>query len=67
MTREECVKEAERWLAFMDRLEAELRSKNFEANPCLKKREGTGEEFGLECHDPSLENVFVDEPDPTKI
>ncbi|KAK1216560.1 hypothetical protein PQX77_020806 [Marasmius sp. AFHP31] len=69
MTREECVKkETGRWLAFMDRLlkqEAELRSKNFEANPCLKKREGTGKEFGLD--DTSLENVFVNEQDPTKI
>ncbi|KAK1233341.1 hypothetical protein PQX77_003506 [Marasmius sp. AFHP31] len=47
--------------------EAELRSREFEANPCLKKREGTGKEFGLDCHGPSLENIFVDEQDPTKI
>ncbi|KAK1217524.1 hypothetical protein PQX77_019813 [Marasmius sp. AFHP31] len=48
MTRKECVKkETGRWLALMDRLlkqEAKLRSKEFEAKPCLKKREGTGEE-----------------------
>ncbi|KAK1216869.1 hypothetical protein PQX77_020490 [Marasmius sp. AFHP31] len=71
MTREECVKkETGRWLALMDLLlkqEAELRSREFEANPFLKNREGTGEELGLDCHDPSLENVFVDEQDPTKI
>ncbi|KAK1217528.1 hypothetical protein PQX77_019817 [Marasmius sp. AFHP31] len=71
MTRKECVKkETGRWLALVDRLlkqEAKLRSKEFEAKPCLKKREGTGEEFGLDCHDTSLENVFVDEQDPTKI
>ncbi|KAJ8073384.1 hypothetical protein PM082_011659 [Marasmius tenuissimus] len=69
--REECVKkETGRWLMLMDRLlkqEAELRNKELEANPCSKKREGTGEEFGLDCHDLSLENVFVDEQDPTKI
>ncbi|KAH8097079.1 hypothetical protein BXZ70DRAFT_895477 [Cristinia sonorae] len=28
---------------------------------------GTGEEFALDCHDLSLENVFVDENDPSKI
>ncbi|KAK1216240.1 hypothetical protein PQX77_021137 [Marasmius sp. AFHP31] len=47
--------------------EAKLRSKEFEAISCLKMREGTGEEFGLDCHDSSLEIVFVDERDPTKI
>ncbi|KAK1234981.1 hypothetical protein PQX77_001806, partial [Marasmius sp. AFHP31] len=71
MTRKECVKkETGRWLALMDRLlkqEAKLRSKEFEAISCLKMREGTGEEFGLDCRDPSLENIFVDEQDPTKI
>ncbi|KAK1235099.1 hypothetical protein PQX77_001682, partial [Marasmius sp. AFHP31] len=71
MTREECVKkETGRWLALMDLLlkqEAELRSREFEANPFLKKREGTGEEFGLDCRDLSLDNVFVDEQDPTNI
>ena len=31
------------------------------------EREGAYEEFGLDCHDLSLENVFVDEVDHTKI
>ncbi|KAK1223454.1 hypothetical protein PQX77_013674 [Marasmius sp. AFHP31] len=66
MTREECVKkETGRWLALMDRQEVKLRSKEFEAISCLKKREGTGKEFGLDGL--SLENAFVDEQDPTNI
>jgi hypothetical protein len=28
---------------------------------------GETEEFGLDCHDISLENVFVDENNPTEI
>ncbi|KAL0576128.1 hypothetical protein V5O48_005846 [Marasmius crinis-equi] len=69
--REECVKqETTRWLSIMERLvkqEEELRNKELSVHPYLKKKEGTAEEFGLDCHDLSLENVFVDEQDPTKI
>ncbi|KAJ3507498.1 hypothetical protein NLJ89_g6266 [Agrocybe chaxingu] len=32
-----------------------------------ERKEGAKEEFGLDCHDLSLENVFVDEQDHTKI
>ncbi|KAK1216557.1 hypothetical protein PQX77_020803 [Marasmius sp. AFHP31] len=68
MTKEECVKETRRWLALMGRLlkqEAKLKSKEFAAISCLKKREGTRKEFGLDGL--SLENAFVDEQDPTNI
>ncbi|KAF9555649.1 hypothetical protein CPC08DRAFT_711882 [Agrocybe pediades] len=54
--REEIVKkEMSRWMQLMDKLRA-----------LIKKPEGP-EEFGLDCHDLSLENVFVDEKDSTTI
>ena len=54
--REEKVrKEMGRWMSMMDRLTG-----------LLKTREGP-EEFGLDCHDLSLENIFVDEKDHTTI
>jgi len=51
-------KEMKRWMSLMERL--------------IKFVEGDGdgvqfEKFGLDCHDLSLENVFVDEVDHTKI
>ncbi|KIJ63793.1 hypothetical protein HYDPIDRAFT_112752 [Hydnomerulius pinastri MD-312] len=55
MRREECVrKEMGRWMRVMDRLGAHA------------DHTGT-EEFGLDCHDLNLENIFVDERDHTKI
>ncbi|KAJ8502027.1 hypothetical protein ONZ45_g11918 [Pleurotus djamor] len=48
-------KEMERFMDLMERLTA-----------TLEKREET-EEFGIDCHDLSLENVFVDAHDHTKI
>ncbi|KAF8189412.1 hypothetical protein BJ912DRAFT_966855 [Pholiota molesta] len=54
--REQTVrKEMGRWMSMMERLGA-----------LLKQREGP-EEFGLDCHDLSLENIFVDEKDNTTI
>lgn len=54
--REEVVKkEMTRWMELMEKLRA-----------LVKKPEGP-EEFGLDCHDLSLENVFVDEKDSTTI
>lgn len=56
MRREESVrKEMGRWMRIMERLGAR------------GDHSGETEEFGLDCHDISLENVFVDENDPTKI
>lgn len=56
MRREESVrKEMGRWMRVMEKLGA-----------CDDHSGGT-EEFGLDCHDISLENVFVDENDHTKI
>lgn len=56
--REEKVKEEmERFKRMMDRLGA-----------CKHQQVGGGsEEFALDCHDLNLENLFVDEHDPTKI
>ncbi|KAF9479473.1 hypothetical protein BDN70DRAFT_690228 [Pholiota conissans] len=48
-------KEMGRWMSMMERLGA-----------LLKEKEGP-EEFGLDCHDLSLENIFVDEKDNTTI
>ncbi|KJA21523.1 hypothetical protein HYPSUDRAFT_202873 [Hypholoma sublateritium FD-334 SS-4] len=54
--REEKVrKEMGRWMSMMERLTG-----------LLKTRDGP-EEFGLDCHDLSLENIFVDEKDHTTI
>ena len=52
-------KEMMRWMNVMDRLVKEVK----------KKPEGDGDddEFGLDCHDLSLENVFVDEKDNVTI
>ncbi|PFH45421.1 hypothetical protein AMATHDRAFT_184595 [Amanita thiersii Skay4041] len=53
--REECVrKEMARWMVLMKRLMKLV-------------KEDVPEQFGLDCHDLSLENVFVDEEDPSKI
>ncbi|KAH7882501.1 hypothetical protein F5I97DRAFT_1930447 [Phlebopus sp. FC_14] len=55
MRREECVrKEMGRWMRMMDRLGASTYLVG-------------AEEFGLDCHDLSLENVFVDERDHSRI
>jgi len=51
-------KEMKRWMSLMERLIK------------FVERDGDGvsfERFGLDCHDLSLENVFVDEVDHTKI
>ncbi|KAH9477557.1 hypothetical protein JR316_0009779 [Psilocybe cubensis] len=54
--REETVKkEMGRWMQVMEKL-----------GKLLKKNDGP-EEFGLDCHDLSLENIFVDEQDNSKI
>lgn len=54
--RVETVKnETGRWMGMMEKLMA-----------LLKKEDGP-EEFGLDCHDLSTENIFVDEEDHTKI
>lgn len=53
--REDCVrKEMGRWMKMMEHLSSSI-----------KKNEP--EEFGLDCHDLSLENIFVDAEDHTKI
>jgi hypothetical protein len=55
--REEAVrKEMTRWMNVMDLLVKEV-----------KKPDGGDDEFGLDCHDLSLENVFVDEKDNVTI
>ncbi|KAL4062051.1 hypothetical protein V8B97DRAFT_1878318 [Scleroderma yunnanense] len=68
--REEAVrKEMGRWLKLMDKLGACRVQRH------LSSHGGTGvgsdeerkEEFGLDCHDLSLENVFVDQEDHTRI
>lgn len=47
-------KEMSRWMTLMDRLaEATL--------------DDSAEQFGLDCHDLSLENIFIDADDPAKI
>ncbi|THU96220.1 hypothetical protein K435DRAFT_630911, partial [Dendrothele bispora CBS 962.96] len=56
--REECVKkEMARWQRLMDQLLKQLD----------KGKQKEPEAFGLDCHDLSLENVFVDEKDNYKI
>ena len=53
LRREQAVRaEMRRWMRVMDRLGAVV---------------GAPEEFGLDCHDLNLENVFVDAADPTRI
>lgn len=60
--REKCVRrEMERWMKLMEKLighEKEMRGGDSVSQQ---------EEFGLDCHDLSLENVFVDEVDHHKI
>lgn len=51
-------KEMGRWLNLMERLSQVAEPKDKNPKP---------EEFGLDCHDLSLENIFVDEVDHTKI
>lgn len=50
-------KEMDRWMSVMERL----------IQVIDQDRGHQSEEFGLDCHDLSLENVFVDEVDHTKI
>ena len=55
--REETVKqEMERFRRMMQKLGA-----------CKQEQDGIKEEFAIDCHDLNLENVFVDEHDPSKI
>ncbi|KAI0776373.1 hypothetical protein BC629DRAFT_1525836 [Irpex lacteus] len=55
--REEAVKqEMARFKRMMERLGA-----------CKQEQDGQKEEFAIDCHDLNLENVFVDEHDPSKI
>ncbi|KIY47694.1 hypothetical protein FISHEDRAFT_44759 [Fistulina hepatica ATCC 64428] len=59
-----------RWMRLMKKLISALESKNsVELGDCRGPEDNVGEyeEFGLDCHDLSLENVFVDNNDPTKI
>lgn len=73
--REKRVKsEMERWRKCMQLLEGLLKTVVNENGKGKEgwHKEGVGgqfesEVFGLDCHDLSLENVFVDEKDPTKI
>ncbi len=51
--------EMQRWMALMTRLRSKVSK--------LGAEDGADELFGLDCHDLSLENVFVDDEDPTKI
>lgn len=56
--REQCVRqETDRWLKVMERLGVSVDGGD----------SGVTEEFGLDLHDLSLENMFVDERDHTKI
>jgi hypothetical protein len=60
--REDCVKaEMTRWLNLMERLVKQLNQGSSDPDS------GAPEEFGLDCHDLSLENVFVDAVDHSKI
>ncbi|KAL1718341.1 hypothetical protein EV715DRAFT_201306 [Schizophyllum commune] len=61
---EEVGREMARWMRVMEGLLGRLYGG--EGQP-EGTGEGEGEEFGLDCHDLSLENVFVDEVDHTKI
>ncbi|KAJ3785820.1 hypothetical protein GGU10DRAFT_353795 [Lentinula aff. detonsa] len=55
--REACVrKEMSRWLTLMERL-----MKHERVREVTQSQASLPEEFGLDCHDLSLENVFVDE------
>ncbi|KAI5997322.1 hypothetical protein F5J12DRAFT_922317 [Pisolithus orientalis] len=54
----EVRREMRRWVSLMERLGAGDEDGD---------RAGGTEEFGLDCHDLSLENIFVDEKDHTKI
>ncbi|KAL1751258.1 hypothetical protein FB107DRAFT_222402 [Schizophyllum commune] len=61
---EEVGREMERWRRVMEGLLGRL----YGGREGEEGAEGQeGEEFGLDCHDLSLENVFVDEVDHTKI
>lgn len=68
--REEAVRrEMGRWMRLMEKLGACKVQRHITSDSGAGgegAREGT-EEFGLDCHDLSLENVFVDEKDHTKI
>ena len=56
--REEMVKkEMARWVGLMEKLQESLK----------KGGEDGPEEFALDCHDLSLENVFVDQTDHTRV
>ncbi|KAI5119076.1 hypothetical protein M0805_005494 [Coniferiporia weirii] len=67
--------EMDRWRACMNALESLLKEviESTQKNEGLPKDGGggsdaaEGEMFGLDCHDLSLDNVFVDEKDPSKI
>ncbi|KAJ4468697.1 hypothetical protein J3R30DRAFT_3661693 [Lentinula aciculospora] len=62
--REECVrKEMARWLNLTERLMKHER----EIREATQTQVSLPEEFGLDCHDLSLENVFVDEVEHHKI
>ncbi|KAI6011902.1 hypothetical protein PISMIDRAFT_96398 [Pisolithus microcarpus 441] len=52
----EVRREMGRWVNFMERLGA-----------CQGSGHALNEEFGLDCHDLSLDNIFVDEKDHTQI
>lgn len=68
--REEAVRrEMGRWMRLMEKLGACRVQRHVPSDGGAggeSAREGT-EEFGLDCHDLSLENVFVHEKDHTKI
>ena len=51
--------EMQRWIQVMERLSIGIDDGDGDGDG--------GEEFGLDCHDLSLENVFVDEDDHSKI
>ncbi|KAL1659093.1 hypothetical protein GGF50DRAFT_120214 [Schizophyllum commune] len=60
---EEVGREMARWMRVMEGLLGRL----YGGEGPEGAGEGEGEEFGLDCHDLSLENVFVDEVDHTRI
>ncbi|KAL1695342.1 hypothetical protein GGG16DRAFT_45555 [Schizophyllum commune] len=60
---EEVGREMARWMRVMEGLLGRL----YGGEGLAEGGDGEGEEFGLDCHDLSLENVFVDEVDHTKI
>ncbi|KAG6332730.1 hypothetical protein ID866_6355 [Astraeus odoratus] len=71
--REEAVRrELGRWFRLMERLgackaEKCISSGSISQSGTENGEEDVREEFGLDCHDLSLENVFVDEKDHTRI